>query len=77
MLWLRWRLTRNQWIRGGAVSAVIAMLFLATAAGLAVGGGVGGVAGGLLGIVPGVARGHALDVGRAWRARSCSCGRPG
>jgi hypothetical protein len=52
MLWLRWRLTRNQWMRGGTVHAVIAMLFLAAAAVLAVGGSIGGLAGGFWGLSP-------------------------
>jgi len=48
MLWLRWRLTRNQWRRGGTLNAVI--MFVVTAACLtgAVVGGVAGVAIGAL-----------------------------
>ena len=28
MLWLRWRLTRNQWRRGGQLNAVITLILL-------------------------------------------------
>ncbi len=47
LLWLRWRLTRNQWRRGGQVNAVISMIVSAIGLGLAVVGGVGGL---LLGV---------------------------
>ena len=50
MLWLRWRLTRNQWGRGGQLNAVITLIavIMGLCAGLA--GGVGGLLGGLLGL---------------------------
>jgi ABC-2 type transport system permease protein len=46
VLWLRWRLTRNQWTRGGRVNAVLTML-------LAVLGVCVGVAGTFLGFIGG------------------------
>jgi hypothetical protein len=48
ILWLRWRLSRNQFHRGGAVNAVLAII--ATIAGLVLvfAGGVGGLLGGAL-----------------------------
>ena len=50
MLWLRWRLTRNQWRRGGQLSAVIMLVLVVLALGLSVVGGFAGVAGGALGL---------------------------
>ena len=44
ILWLRWRLTRNQWSRGGSLNKAISMI--ATAAGFAI--GIGGAVGGML-----------------------------
>ncbi len=46
ILWLRWRLTRNQWSRGSPVNAIIAMMV----AGLVV---IAGVSGGFLGLLAG------------------------
>jgi hypothetical protein len=46
ILWLRWRLTRNQFARGGKVNAVLSVLGSAMMGLLAVGLGVGGVVGG-------------------------------
>jgi ABC-2 type transport system permease protein len=48
LLWLRWRLARNQWGRGGQLNAVITMVVavIGLAAGLV--GGVGGIVGGAL-----------------------------
>jgi hypothetical protein len=46
MLWLRWRLTWNQWRRGGQVNAVITIIAVVLGLGLAVAGGVGGVVAG-------------------------------
>lgn len=43
LLWLRWRLTRNQWRRGGPVNAIIALIVTIIGLGLVVVGGVGGV----------------------------------
>jgi hypothetical protein len=48
MLWLRWRLTRNQWSRGGGLNAAIALVVLVVALVLALVGGVGGVTAGAL-----------------------------
>ena len=48
LLWLRWRLTRNQWRRGGAANAVIAIIATIATLGLAAAGFVGGVAGGAM-----------------------------
>ncbi len=47
ILWLRWRLTRNQWSRGGWLNAVLAMIII-----------VGGFIIGLLGAVAGVLVGY-------------------
>ena len=57
MLWLRWRLTRNQWRRAGVLNAAIMFVILFGAVGLAVFGSLAGVAGGLLGLSQ-AARGH-------------------
>ncbi|MFO1500786.1 MAG: hypothetical protein U1G07_20770 [Verrucomicrobiota bacterium] len=46
ILWLRWRLNRNQWARGGAL--VGAIMLLGAVAGLAI-----GVAGGVIGVLVG------------------------
>lgn len=48
VLWLRWRLTRNQWSRGGQVNMVITMIALTLGLLLAAGGGVAGVLVGFL-----------------------------
>jgi len=50
MLWLRWRLTRNQWRRGGVVNVVI--MFIVVYAGLALAaiGSVAGLAAGIFGL---------------------------
>ena len=50
MLWLRWRLTYNQWRRGGELSAVITLIMLAIGLALAAAGAVGGVIGGAFGL---------------------------
>jgi hypothetical protein len=50
LVWLRWRLTVNQWRRGGEVSAVISMLFLIVGLGVCAIGGILGLAGGILGM---------------------------
>jgi len=47
ILWLRWRLTRNQWSRGGPLNAILTIV--AAAAGLLI-GIVGGIAGLLAGV---------------------------
>ncbi len=48
ILWLRWRLTRNQFVRAGAIGAILAGLMLAGAVILSAGGFIGGFAAGLL-----------------------------
>ena len=50
LLWLRWRLTRNQWSRGGQLNAVLSTLALIAGLVLAVAGGIGGVLGGAFGL---------------------------
>ena len=50
MLWLRWQLSRNQWRRGGQLSAVVTLLMLIVGLGLSMVGGVAGLAGGALGM---------------------------
>ena len=44
ILWLRWRLTRNQWAKGGGIGAVLAAIVAAGAAGVALIGLAGGFA---------------------------------
>ena len=55
MLWLRWRLTWNQWRRGGRVGAVVTIIVLVIGIVLAVAGAVGGLGGRCLRAVAGVA----------------------
>jgi ABC-2 type transport system permease protein len=43
ILWLRWRLTRNQWSRGGQLNAVLTMIVFVIGLVVAVAGGFGGV----------------------------------
>lgn len=50
MLWLRWRLTRNQWQRNGPLNAMIMMVAVSVGLTLAAIGSVAGVAGGMLGL---------------------------
>ncbi len=50
LLWLRWRLTCNQWRRHGPLNAVITAIVLVAGLLLAIVGGVGGVLGGALGL---------------------------
>ena len=50
MIWLRWRLTLNQWRRGGQLNAVVSMILVIACLCLAVVGGVAGVVGGALGL---------------------------
>ena len=47
IVWLRWRLTRNQWSRGGPLNAVVTLIVMTAAL-------VVGVAGGGIGILMGV-----------------------
>ena len=48
LLWLRWRLTRNQWRRGGQVNAIITLIVLLLGVVIAVAGGLGGILAGAL-----------------------------
>ena len=48
ILWLRWRLTRNQWSRGGQLNAVVTMIVVVIGLAIGVGGGIGGVLAGTL-----------------------------
>src|SRR6185295_18835140 len=51
VLWLRWRLTRNQWSRrGGALSAVLTVLAVVAALGIALAGGFAGTMAGAAGL---------------------------
>ena len=47
ILWLRWRLTKNQFARAGQINAVLSIFMLAMLVLGAVGAGVGGVVGGV------------------------------
>jgi ABC-2 type transport system permease protein len=47
IVWLRWRLTRNQWSRGGPLNAIVTLIIMSAAL-------VVGVAGGGIGILMGV-----------------------
>jgi hypothetical protein len=46
LLWLRWRLTRNQWSRSGTLNAVLATIVMAAAAVIGATGGLVGLVGG-------------------------------
>ena len=46
LLWLRWRLTRNQWSRGGQLNAILTIGAVAVAVGVGALGGVAGVVAG-------------------------------
>src|SRR4051812_21279471 len=48
LIWLRWRLTRNQFSRGGTLNAVLRILGLIAGVILSLAVGVGGVLGGAL-----------------------------
>jgi ABC-2 type transport system permease protein len=50
ILWLRWRLSRNQWSRGGTLNAVLTVVLSVTFITLAIGGGIGGLFAGALGL---------------------------
>jgi len=43
ILWLRWRLTRNQWARGGRLSTGISLAIMVILFAIGVGGGIGGL----------------------------------
>jgi hypothetical protein len=48
ILWLRWRLSRNQWRRGGTVNAVLMLIVTVLGLVAAVVGGIGGIVVGVL-----------------------------
>lgn len=50
MLWLRWRLTRNQWRRSGQINAVITLVLVTLALSAGAMGGLGGIVGGAFGL---------------------------
>jgi ABC-2 type transport system permease protein len=50
MIWLRWRLTRNQWRRRGQIETVLSLVLVALALGTGLLGGVAGIAGGFFGL---------------------------
>lgn len=50
ILWLRWRLTRNQWARSGGLGPFLAIISAVLGIMMAVGAGVGGFLGGWLGL---------------------------
>jgi hypothetical protein len=50
ILWLRWRLMRNQWSRSGGLGAVIAVIMVLGAVVLAAAGFAGGLVGGAFGL---------------------------
>lgn len=50
ILWLRWRLSRNQMDRGGTLNVVLTMIFLVVGMVASVAGAVGGFFGGYLGL---------------------------
>jgi len=50
LLWLRWRLARNQWSRGGQINAVISLIAAVLGLSLAAAGGLGGFLTGWLGL---------------------------
>jgi ABC-2 type transport system permease protein len=62
ILWLRWRLTRNQWSRAGGLNAVITLI--AAIAGLII-AAVGGIVGLLVGMFP-LAKGPPLGLLAIW-----------
>ena len=43
ILWLRWRLSRNQWSRGGAFNAMVMLIVTAIGLGMSAAGGIAGV----------------------------------
>ncbi len=50
MLWLRWRLSHNQWRRGGSLNAVLMLVVVAVGLTLAAVGSIAGFAWGLVGL---------------------------
>ncbi len=62
IVWLRWRLNRNQWLRGNRLNAVLAVLAAIAGVVMAIGGGIGGV---LLGTF-GLTKAPATDLMVVW-----------
>src|SRR4030042_1569832 len=52
ILWLRWRLTRNQWSRGGQFNTAITMIVAILGVVIGVLGGMGGLLLGVLRLAP-------------------------
>ena len=78
MLWLRWRLTRNQWRRGGQLNAVITLILLIARAGLGRGRRhCAACCGGAFGLSQALAAGDHAGVGRPGRRVPRSSGRSG
>jgi ABC-2 type transport system permease protein len=50
IIWLRWRLTRNQFARAGTINAIFTIIFMIFAVVLAIGAGVGGIFAGAFGL---------------------------
>jgi ABC-2 type transport system permease protein len=48
ILWLKWRLSRNQWSRGGQLNMVVTMIVVVVGFAIGIGGGIGGVLAGVL-----------------------------
>jgi len=61
ILWLRWRLSRNQWSRSGSINAVIAVAVIVCLVTCAAGGGLAGLLVGIFAL-PGVSPGVLLAV---------------
>jgi hypothetical protein len=62
MLWVRWRLTRNQWARSGQINAVITLIAAIIGLVLGLAGGIAGLLGGALGL----AKASSMSVGLIW-----------
>ena len=74
ILWLRWRLTRNQWQRSGGFGAVIAVIIAVGAVVLGAASFVGGVVGAALGLGDASPPGRDGRLAGRHRGVSCSCG---
>ena len=48
IIWLRWRLSRNQWSRGGKLNAVLTLIITVIGLALSFAGGFAGLVGGAL-----------------------------
>ncbi|NQV33075.1 MAG: hypothetical protein HQ515_10290, partial [Phycisphaeraceae bacterium] len=68
ILWLRWRLMRNQWKKAGPINAVLSVV-------VAVGALIIGISGGIAGILVGffkLSTASPLDLLKVWDALSCA-----